>query len=102
MRNSGRGRDIGASIRDIDIGWKNKVIGGNRAIGGDRAIDGDISRKIRGWNNDSCGRGSYGRLTSLQKNKIQKKLERTVKYNVRVSTFTTNGQLYLRVRYENS
>jgi hypothetical protein len=53
MRNSGRGRDIGASIRDIDIGWKNKVIDGNRAIGGDRAIDGDISRKIRGWNNDS-------------------------------------------------
>ena len=55
LDHSGRGRDIGASIRDIDIGWKNKVIGGNRAIGGDRAIDGDISRKIRGWNNDSCG-----------------------------------------------
>jgi hypothetical protein len=53
--NSGRGRDIGASIRDIDIGWKNKVIDGNRAIGGDRAIDGDISNI---GNNGSCGRGS--------------------------------------------
>jgi hypothetical protein len=43
--NSGRGRDIGASIRDIDIGWENKVIDGNRAIGGDRAIDGDTAEK---------------------------------------------------------
>ena len=61
LDHSGRGRDIGASIRDIDIGWKNKVIDGNMAVGGDRAIDGDISRKIRGWNNGNNDTGyRYG------------------------------------------